>query len=90
MTRCAVGWITNIRRGGQPEVLKPDAHIVDLALRAAASVGADYAGIDMLRDAEGQYWVLEVNSMPAWHGLQQVAESSIAERLAALLIARLQ
>jgi glutathione synthase/RimK-type ligase-like ATP-grasp enzyme len=64
--------------------------MVDLALRAAASVGAEYAGIDLLRDADGQCWVLEVNSMPAWRGLQQVSESSIAERLASLLIARLR
>lgn len=87
MTRHAPDWITNVKRGGTPEALCPDAELSDLAVRAAASVGAAYAGIDIMRDAAGQAQVLEVNSMPGWKGLQQVTEVSIAGRLAAALLA---
>jgi tetrahydromethanopterin:alpha-L-glutamate ligase len=58
-------------------------------LRAAAAVGADFAGVDMMRDAAGTLQVIEVNSMPGWRGLQKVAPFSIAGRLAAGLLTRI-
>ena len=30
------------------------------------------AGVDLIRDAEGRLQVLELNGLPAWHGLQSV------------------
>ena len=65
------------------------AGTIDLALRAAAAVGADFAGVDMIRDAADTLQVLEVNSMPGWRGLQKVAPFSIAGRLAAGLLTRI-
>ncbi len=88
MTRRSAGWITNVKQGGRPEPLRPEAGMAELALRAAAAVGADYAGVDVMRDAHGALWVLEVNSMPAWRGLQQVTEVQVALRLAAAVLAR--
>lgn len=89
MTRRSSHWITNIGRGGRPEPFQPSTELSDLALRAVASVGANYAGVDLLRGPNGQALVLEVNSMPGWKSLQQVTEESIAERLAAAFMATL-
>ncbi|HUI20342.1 MAG TPA: RimK family alpha-L-glutamate ligase [Methylocella sp.] len=89
MTRHAAHWITNIKLGARPEWCEPDAAMTDLALRAAAAVGADFAGVDMIRDAADALHVLEVNSMPGWRGLQKVAPFSIADRLAADVLARI-
>jgi RimK family alpha-L-glutamate ligase len=74
MTRVARegAWITNVKQGGQPQTLLVSEEIGALAARAAAVVGADYAGVDLIRSAEGVLQVLEVNSMPAWSGLQSV------------------
>ena len=58
--------------------------------RAAACVGADYAGVDVLVDRDGQATVLEVNSMPGWKGLQAVSGASIAEHIVASLLAALR
>ena len=87
MSRLGTSWVTNIRQGGAPEPLAPDRAMIELALRAAACVATDYAGVDLLRDGAGQLLVLEVNSMPAWQGLQQVTEVNVALRLAAALLA---
>ncbi|MET0367471.1 MAG: RimK family alpha-L-glutamate ligase, partial [Methylobacterium sp.] len=42
------------------------------------AVGVAYSGVDLVEDGEGGYAVLEVNSMPAWSGLQTVCETDIA------------
>jgi RimK family alpha-L-glutamate ligase len=89
MIRHAAHWITNVKRGGRPVAVVPDAAMKDLAIRAAASVGANFAGIDILYDADGRPSVLEVNSMPAWSGLQKVAPVDIAGVLVDDLLATL-
>lgn len=83
MTRHAKQWITNIKLGARPEWFEPNKEMIDLALRAAAAVRADFAGVDIITDAAGAPYVLEVNSMPGWRGLQKVAPFSIADRLVA-------
>jgi RimK family alpha-L-glutamate ligase len=90
MTRQAEGWVTNVHLGGRPVPFVPDAAMADLAVRAAACVGADYAGVDVLVDRDGQATVLEVNSMPGWKGLQAVSGVSIAEHIVASLLAALR
>jgi len=57
-----------------------------LAVAATAAVGADFAGVDIVHDAGGRATVLEVNSMPAWSGLQKVTSANIAGVLAADLM----
>lgn len=89
MTRHAAHWITNVKLGARPEWFEPDAGMIDLALRSAAAVGADFAGVDIIRDASDAPHVLEVNSMPGWRGLQKVAPFSIADRLARHLLSHI-
>ena len=52
-----------------------------MALKAAACVGADYAGVDVIQSRDGGFLVLEVNSMPAWNGLQKVTKFGITEHV---------
>ncbi len=44
-------------------------------------VGADYAGVDIIQAPDGRFFVLEVNSMPAWNGLQLVSHIRISDHL---------
>jgi RimK family alpha-L-glutamate ligase len=81
MIRHGVSWITNIKQGARAEAAIPSQEQVELALRATACVGADYAGVDIIQAADGSFLVLEVNSMPAWNGLQAVAHVAISDRL---------
>jgi RimK family alpha-L-glutamate ligase len=89
MMRHASHWITNVKRGGRPVTVVPDHAMHELALRAAAAVGADLAGVDILYDANDQPTVLEVNSMPAWSGLQTVTNVNIASVIASGLLGSL-
>jgi tetrahydromethanopterin:alpha-L-glutamate ligase len=81
MTRRGASWITNIRQGAAAEAWRPGAAGEELAVAAAAAVGASYAGVDLIRDPDGNLQVLEVNSMPAWNGLQGVADADLTQAL---------
>ena len=89
MMRHSAEWITNIKRGGRPVPVVANDDTKALAVRAAAAVGADFAGVDILYDRDQRPSVLEVNSMPAWSGLQKVPSAGIAGILAADLVAAL-
>jgi RimK family alpha-L-glutamate ligase len=89
MARHSSSWITNVKRGARPVPAVATEEMRGLALRAAAAVGAAFAGVDVLYDFEGRPTVLEVNSMPAWCGLQKVTSFDIAAALAGDIVAAL-
>jgi RimK family alpha-L-glutamate ligase len=90
MRRHASQWITNVKLGGRPEAYTPSKEEADLAVHAAAAVGADFAGVDLIRGRDDRASVLEVNSMPGWRGLQSVTQVRIADVLAHDLLAALE
>jgi RimK family alpha-L-glutamate ligase len=79
--RRASGWRTNLARGGTASGLSLSEQFSALAVRAAAAVGADYAGVDLLTGLDGTTYVLEVNGIPGWKGLQEATGLDIAGRL---------
>ena len=83
MGRQGQHWVTNVHQGGRPVPLSVDQAMTDLALAAAQAVGADYAGVDLIRDPKSsELLVLEINSNPAWKGLHSVSDVDIATALA--------
>ena len=82
MTRVGRTWITNVHQGAEPYGHDPDPEMQNLALAAVDVIGADYAGVDLIRAADGRLMVLEINSNPAWKGLQSVTDIDIAGTLA--------
>ena len=82
MERTSDHWVTNRSRGGKcrPAVLTPTLR--QLAEAASKATGILYGGIDIIRDMQGNYLVLEVNSVPAWRGLQSVCSIDISDLLA--------
>jgi tetrahydromethanopterin:alpha-L-glutamate ligase len=82
MVRRGASWINNVAQGARCEAAVLDRELERLAVDACAAVGADYAGVDLVRDRDGRYQVLEVNGIPAWKGLQGVTRIDIAARVA--------
>jgi RimK family alpha-L-glutamate ligase len=89
MVRRGRSWVTNVRQGGTCEASEIRAPIAELSRAAAEAVGTGYAGIDVIEAPDGALFVLEANSMPAWRGLQGVADCDIAQRIADHVLARL-
>jgi RimK family alpha-L-glutamate ligase len=79
--RRSPGWRTNLARGGTARSVSLTETGSALAVRAAAAVGADYAGVDLLTGRDGKMYVLEVNGIPGWKGLQEATGIDVAGRL---------
>jgi RimK family alpha-L-glutamate ligase len=79
--RRSPGWRTNISRGGEASPLSLSAELSEMALRAARAVGAIYAGVDLLPAQNGTVYVLEVNGIPGWRGLQEATSFDVAGAL---------
>jgi RimK family alpha-L-glutamate ligase len=82
MRRVSEHWIHNVAQGArcEPAPLTGATHdAAEIAVQAAAALGLDYAGVDLLPPARGgSAQVIEVNGVAAWRGLQSVTGFDIA------------
>jgi RimK family alpha-L-glutamate ligase len=81
MLRRGAGWKTNFSKGAEVEPVELSAEMEGLALKATRLIGLDYSGVDLMRAEDGKTYVLEINSIPGWRGLQQTTMQSIAESI---------
>jgi RimK family alpha-L-glutamate ligase len=81
-------WRTNVTRGGEAGAFALPVEWAGYAVRAAAVVGADYAGIDLLASPDGRVFVLEVNGIPGWEGLQRATGIDVSGAVIEHLVAR--
>lgn len=88
MRRKGVSWLNNVARGAKCEQIAMNDQLAEMALKAAAALKMDYAGVDLIHTLGGDYCVIEVNSIPAWKGLESTCNINIAESLAKDLIGR--
>ncbi len=90
MRRRGISWLNNVARGASCEAIELHDEIADLAVRAVSALNMAYAGVDIIKDKKGQLSVIEVNSVPAWKGLQSVCGIDIAGCLADDLVGRIK
>ena len=77
-------WKTNVATGGRAEPCRLDAEAERLAIRAAVTVGARMAGVDLMPDPDrGGLVVLEVNAVPGWRALSAATGVDVAAELLA-------
>lgn len=81
MERISDNWRTNFARGAECRFVSLTPTQEELCLRAARAVGAEYAGVDLLPVSNGDSYILEVNGIPGWKGLQATSEIDIAAEI---------
>ncbi|MFF5173750.1 RimK family alpha-L-glutamate ligase [Micromonospora sp. NPDC000089] len=88
--RVAEVWRTNVALGGQARPCEPTPEITKLSTDAAAAVGADIAGVDLIEDSEGRLLVLEVNHRVEFSGFQAALGDrvDVADRIVEHLLER--
>ena len=93
MRRTANNWRTNVARGATTQTIEIDPSLRALAISAATACGAIVAGVDLLHDAAGKPYVIEVNAAPGWRALSATTGIDIATKIveyAALLRSKSQ
>lgn len=90
MQRNGKGWKTNYSKGAEvtPVALSPEME--ELALSAVRAIGLDYAGVDLMQAEDGQVYVIEINSIPGWRGLQKITDIDIPGRIVDHVLAKAQ
>jgi RimK family alpha-L-glutamate ligase len=81
MVRRGTGWKTNFSKGARVESIELSPEMEALALRACSVIQLDYAGVDLMRAEDGGVYVIEINSIPGWRGLQKTTTQSIAGKI---------
>ena len=81
MTRHSNDWITNRARGASCELLELNEKLSYLSETACKVLDIDYAGVDLIEDKNGSLHIIEVNSIPAWFGLQKVVNFNVSDCL---------
>ena len=88
MRRRGQSWLNNVAQGAGCEWIEVSHELAALAIKATKTLEMDYAGVDIMLDREGHYTVIEVNSVPAWKGLESVCDLNIAALLVEDLLGR--
>ena len=86
MERRSTNWVTNKAQGAQCIAAQLNSEVFELAQRAAAAVGANYAGVDIIKTLKDEWQILEVNGAPAWQGIQAVSDVDIASEIVDYLL----
>lgn len=72
------GWRTNVAMGARTQPCPLTEEIAKLATEAAAAVGAEIAGVDLLEGPDGDLSVLEVNSGVEFGGFVSALQVDVA------------
>ena len=89
MKRTGETWLHNAALGAKCEQ-NNQQDVAAIACQAALVLDIAYCGVDVIRGENGKLFVLEVNSVPAWRGLQSVTDINIAQVLVDDLISKIQ
>lgn len=83
MKRVNRHWIRNVAQGARCVASALTPPLAALAEGAAQALGMDYAGVDLVPDADqpAGAQVIEVNGVAAWRGLQSVTGFDIAQAM---------
>ena len=75
MRRISQHWVHNVAQGARCRAQALTPELTGPAESAAKALDMDYAGVDLMPTADGRVWVIEVNGVAAWQGLQRVTRS---------------
>ncbi len=80
--------VSNIAKGGLTSSADLDPDVLAMAVKAARTMGLDFAGVDLLLH-DGRPYVLEVNSAPEFKAFERVTGVNVAARVLDYLLADL-
>ena len=78
MTRYGDTFVNNFSKGAKCVRENLNEEVIELAIKSSKLLNMDFCGVDIIEHNK-KYYVIEVNSIPAWKGLQKVESANISE-----------
>lgn len=78
----------NFHLGSAMRAIVPDQALGQTAVAAAAAVGCDVAGVDVMVDRHGRPFIVEVNYSPGFKGLEAATGTDIAAHIVRFAVSR--
>ena len=85
MMRYSDSYINNISKGAMCVSVKADKDIIETAIKAASVINIPFCGVDIIKHHNKNY-VIELNSIPAWKGMQTTLENNISDEIINIFI----
>jgi len=79
-------FLTNYSAGGMVEKFELDKATRQLAEKAAKAFFLDYVGVDLMKDQQGQWRILEVNRACQFEGFEKSTGINVAKKIVNFLI----
>ena len=88
MKRTALGeeFRSNFSLGGEVEVWNLSDKEKELAEKVAKVCGLDYGGVDIMKDEEGNDYILEVNRQCQFQGFEKATGINVAQRVVEMIL----
>ncbi len=78
MIRYGKSFINNFSKGAKCVPVKLDSQLVEIALSVSKILDIPFCGVDIIKQEE-KIFVIEVNGIPAWRGLQSIINENISD-----------
>lgn len=90
MKRSATGeeFRSNFSLGGEVEVWKLDNKEIELSEKLAKVCGLDYGGVDIMKDEEGNNYILEINRQCQFQGFEKATEINVARKVVEMILSK--
>jgi RimK family alpha-L-glutamate ligase len=83
-------FLTNFSQGGSVENFPLDEKAKELAEKAAEAFFLEYVGVDLMKDSQGNWRILEVNRACQFEGFEKATGINIAHEVVKYLISKKQ
>ncbi len=87
MMRYGDNFLNNISKGAKCVPVKIDKEIIKTAIDAANVINIPFCGIDIIKYNNKNY-VIELNSIPAWKGLQSIVDNNISDEITEIFLSK--
>ena len=87
MMRYGDNFLNNISKGAKCVPVKIDHEIINTAIEASNIIDIPFCGVDIIKHNNKNY-VIELNSIPAWKGMQSITDASISDQITEIFLSR--
>ena len=78
---------SNVEQGGKGYAAEVPRSVEEMAVKVSQKLNLEYCGIDFVRDEDGAYYVLEVNSNAFFKGIEKASGVNVARAYAERILA---